>query len=95
MRHRAETVLVPFVLLAAFGSCCGPVVLLDAGYAAWFPTVVTTGLVGFLGLLVFACAELTRAERRQRLGLCARCGYDLRASPGRCPECGAVNRRPG
>jgi hypothetical protein len=40
-------------------------------------------------LLVLA-ARHGRVQTRREDGLCPSCGYDLRATPGRCPECGTA-----
>jgi hypothetical protein len=53
----------------------------------WLIAAVATPLPAWR---VVVGVRRSRRRRRVRRGLCAACGYDLRASAGRCPECGRV-----
>ncbi len=50
----------------------------------WIPTVA------FLAYPVYVRTPLHRRRKRRKLGLCLKCGYDLRGSAERCPKCGEV-----
>ena len=58
---------------------------------SWFFTVGFPHAVVVVPLCVpvfLAARRRWVVWRRRRAGLCLACGYDLRHSPGRCPECG-------
>jgi hypothetical protein len=60
----------------------------------WYVTVPCFVLAILLSILpLVLAASWIRQRRRNAEGNCPTCGYDLRASPERCPECGMV--RPG
>jgi hypothetical protein len=52
----------------------------------WFAAAVSgAGVWPWLGWVVF---RHRRDRRRNRAGLCPQCGYDIRANPAKCSECG-------
>jgi uncharacterized OB-fold protein len=58
-------------------------------YYLW--PIMLVGFMGAMGLAVVSAAKKypeRRAEARRAAGRCGKCGYDLRATPDRCPECG-------
>ena len=58
------------------------------GTELMFPLVVDLDGV-LLGLIIWRFVQPRPIPR----GICAGCGYDLRATPDRCPECGRVPER--
>jgi hypothetical protein len=59
----------------------------DPLYRQWSAPLWSLALVTAL-LPAWRLHRLIKTRRRHRGGLCPQCGYDLRATPDRCPECG-------
>jgi hypothetical protein len=72
-----------------------PAIPLRTGIA-WTPSTVITIPYWFPAFCLAIAPTLYLLRRlrawlpHRRAGLCRHCGYDLRATPDRCPECGAT-----
>jgi hypothetical protein len=75
----------PFALLIAYGLGLVGMIAGEALPPPWPLAVVASLLTVMLGGWLL----WHRADERRARGLCVQCGYDLRATPVRCPECGS------
>jgi hypothetical protein len=64
--------------------------LLGATGSRWFEVPLWLLAVAFAVLPAARGVSRLRRRRKHRIGLCPTCGYDLRATPDRCPECGTA-----
>lgn len=96
----AEPLMTAAALVLSCPLVCTCSVLLGAGSptaAGWVAIGAIVGVNSFIwgyGIAALGSGIVNRRRRRRYLAsfhlVCTACGYDLRATPERCPECGTV-----
>ena len=66
-----------------------PYKLFGVAFPGWFI------IVGTLVFPVLTIVRILKRRNAKRSGICPHCGYDLRATPNRCPECGTITEARG
>jgi hypothetical protein len=94
LRKRIRFLLpTPIALFMAFGLAfiANDSLAVKAYSAMIWIGIYETALI----LNIFARRRLARKLDRLLAGQCIDCGYDRRATPGRCPECGTIPPKQG
>jgi hypothetical protein len=83
---------VPFVI-GDVGPVQGPFVMDEQIFALRLPMILILSAIAPFMWTWFIGSRIWRRRYREKHGLCLHCGYDLRASKDRCPECGSTIQR--
>jgi hypothetical protein len=88
-RHYMALLLSPLLLLAA-SSTLETLLNTPTRQRDFSWGVVIYSLFVYGVVVAQQIAKANSAKRQAAKGKCRVCGYDLRATPDRCPECGAI-----